>query len=162
MQFDTRDRLMKCLESFFFSFWHSSWVGRTEPWESWALAPVPGSVADILWFRARDMASAPNYYRTDWEESRARVWTVSSLLGFQKIGKVILQTAAKPHAPQPVSSGQVVKRELLKPKPEPVLVLDPCWAAGHGSRTEAWESVIRKGGARFGNPSDCGMSAWMH
>ena len=32
----------------FFLFWHCSGVGRIQPWESGELAPISGSVTDIL------------------------------------------------------------------------------------------------------------------
>lgn len=107
-------------ESFFFLLlllgiiveWVEQSHGKAESWLR-LLAPRLTSCdsGQETWLQPR------NHSRTDWEESCVRVCTGSSLLGFQKIGKVTQQTAAKPHAPQPVSSGQVVKRELFKPKP---------------------------------------------
>lgn len=48
-------------------------------------------------------------------------------------------------APANLPSGQAVKRELfIKTKPWILLILELCRAAGHGTRVEAWESVIRK------------------
>lgn len=147
-------------ESFFFFFlgiiveWVEQSHGKTESWlRLLALWLTSCDSGQETWLRPR------NYYRTDWEESHARICTVSSLLGFQKIGKVIQQTAAKPHALQPVSSGQVVKRAFEAQTLTGVSVgaMLGCWT---WKQDGGLGECDKKGCTVFGNPSGCGMSAW--
>lgn len=90
--------------------WVEQSHGKAESWLR-LLAPRLTSCdsGQETWLQPR------NHSRTDWEGELCEGLYRLQSAGISEDWEGY--PAAKPHAPQPVSSGQVVKRELFKPKP---------------------------------------------
>lgn len=90
-------------------FWHYSWVGRIQAWESRELASISGCYWHPVWFRTRDVASTPHSLQSrTWGERALGFVMRFSILVFHQIRRLsnVQGKCATAHLP----SGQAVKR----------------------------------------------------